>query len=112
MQAVQATWPGPHTWVFPASSKAPAWIIGSLVTWIPIAPRITNHPIARQLCLEFGGPIVSTSANPSGEPPAKATIQIVPSIFGVIDFILEAKVGKLGKPTNIKDALTNKIVPG
>ncbi|MEE7546399.1 tRNA threonylcarbamoyladenosine biosynthesis protein RimN, partial [Xanthomonas sp. Kuri4-1] len=28
LHAVQASWPGPHTWILPASAQAPRWITG------------------------------------------------------------------------------------
>ena len=60
-----ATWPGPHTWIFPRAADAPAWLAGAHAG---IAVRVTAHPEARELCRAFGGAIVSTSANRHGEP--------------------------------------------
>ena len=67
---IQSTWPGAHTWLFPASDVVPDWIRGQHNT---IALRISAHPIVQALCNKFCGPIVSTSANISGQPPT-ATI--------------------------------------
>ncbi len=100
---VFASWPGPYTWVFPASSTAPSWITGKHNT---IALRISAHPIVQQLCLAFGGPIVSTSANRQNEHPLRdyRSIQIM---FGKeIDFIIPGKVGGAQKPTSIHDAIS------
>lgn len=63
-----ATWPGPVTWVIPASTQAPTWVRGEHAG---IAVRITAHPIAKALCEQFGGPIVSTSANIHDQPPTR-----------------------------------------
>ncbi|HJU41098.1 MAG TPA: Sua5/YciO/YrdC/YwlC family protein, partial [Tahibacter sp.] len=54
-----ATWPGPHTWIFPRSDKVPEWIARGHAG---VALRVTAHPLAAQLCRAFGGPLVSTSA--------------------------------------------------
>lgn len=107
MQAIQATWPGAYTWVLPASAKAPSWITGDFDT---IALRITDHPVARQLCLAFGSPIVSTSANLSGELPAITANDLPAKLAEQIDYVIDAAVGKLKKPTIIRDAATGNMI--
>lgn len=110
MALVQATWPGPVTWLFPASSAVPPWIRGQHKT---IAIRITAHSIAKQLCQRFNKPIVSTSSNISGQPPMLDTISVKIAFNHVIDYILPGRVGNLAKPTEIRDALSGKIIrPG
>lgn len=101
------TWPGPVTWVFPASDKAPKWITGKHDS---IALRITDHPVAKKLCEEFGGPIVSTSANLESHSPAK-TEMAVKEYFpkDVVCFVL-GEVGNLSRPTSVYDVLTGKII--
>jgi L-threonylcarbamoyladenylate synthase len=101
-EMINKTWPGPMTWVFPASTLAPTWIIGKHNT---IALRITAHPIANNLCERFKNPIVSTSANLSGQTPAKSALE-VQSSFSEVDFILEGPLGDLTSPTPIRDART------
>ena len=68
MARAAATWPGPHTWIFPRSAAAPAWLAGAHAG---IAVRVTAHAPAAALCRAFGGALVSTSANRHGEPPAR-----------------------------------------
>ena len=105
LKKIQATWPGPCTWVFPASTKVPTWIRGLHNS---IALRITNHPIARTLCKVYAKPIVSTSANPSNLPAANTIIEVQHYFGSQIDYILEGKVGNLQGPTSIWDAITGK----
>jgi len=62
----------PSTWLISASYKTPAWLIGQQHK---LALRFTSHPLARQLCDALDGPIVSTSANPSGLPAALNDLQ-------------------------------------
>ena len=45
-----ATWPGPHTWIFPRSASAPEWVVGA---HNGIAVRVTAHPPAAALCRAF-----------------------------------------------------------
>ncbi|HRN60194.1 MAG TPA: Sua5/YciO/YrdC/YwlC family protein, partial [Chiayiivirga sp.] len=65
---VLASWPGPNTWLIPCTDAVPHGLRGDHDT---LAVRITAHPVAAALCEAFGGPIVSTSANRAGEPPAR-----------------------------------------
>jgi len=50
--------------------------------------RITSEPFSRTLCQRFGRPIVSTSANVSGEPSPAFFNQISDEIKGAVDFIV------------------------
>ncbi|MDL1873000.1 threonylcarbamoyl-AMP synthase [Deltaproteobacteria bacterium PRO3] len=61
--------PGPLTIVARASAKVPkAWT--SEGGWVGL--RVSPHPLARQLAAGFGGPLTTTSANPSGAPSARS----------------------------------------
>lgn len=60
-------WPGPLSLVLPRAKGIPdALTAGSELVCV----RCSSHPMARALCDAFGGPITSTSANLSGQPPA------------------------------------------
>ena len=59
-----AGWPGPITKLFPTTANCPSWL--SLDN--RIAVRISAHPTTTALCEHFCGPIISTSANRSGQP--------------------------------------------
>lgn len=107
MQQVRASWPGPHTWVFPRSAAVPAWVAG---THAGIALRVTAHEPAAALCRAFGSALVSTSANPHGEPAAR-TAQTVVDYFGdALDGVLNAPLGGQASPTVIRDALSGAII--
>ena len=104
LQTILARWPGPITWVFPASNKAPSWICGKHTS---IALRITAHPVAQALCQQFG-PIVSTSANVHQQSPAQDA-QSVQTIFkNKIATVVAGQIGSLSGPTPIWDAVTGK----
>ena len=104
---VLATWPGAVTWLLPARATVPRWLRGQSGQ---LAVRITAHVQAAQLCQFWGGALVSTSANLSGQAAAKTTLR-VRQIFGQqLDYIVPGKVGDLGRPSEIRDALTDKIL--
>jgi L-threonylcarbamoyladenylate synthase len=105
-QRVDATWPGPVTWLLPASPATPNWLRGMHDS---LAVRVTAHPLAAALCEAFGGPIVSTSANASGRPPARTALQAVLRCPGV-DLVLVGATGGLRRPTPIRDALSGKLL--
>ena len=56
------------------------------------------------LCRAFGGALVSTSANRSGEPAVHAREQLDPRLLAAIDGLLPGETGGLARPTPIRDA--------
>jgi L-threonylcarbamoyladenylate synthase len=104
---VQASWPGPHTWILPRAADMPGCIAGAHAG---IALRVTAHAPAAALCRAYGGALVSTSANPHGSAPAR-TADTVASYFGdALDGLLDAPLGQQDRPTTIRDALTGATV--
>ncbi|MCH9644291.1 MAG: threonylcarbamoyl-AMP synthase [Gammaproteobacteria bacterium] len=104
---IQNTWPGPITWVFPASHEVPEWIRGNNEN---VALRISDHPIIQEICKVYGGPIVSTSANVSGEIPT-ANYNTTKMAYGdKVAYIVPGETGGLSKPTKICDAITGDIL--
>lgn len=104
---VRASWPGPHTWVFPRSAAVPAWVAGAHAG---IALRVTAHEPAAALCRAFGGALVSTSANPHGRPPARAAQTVADYFDEALDGLLDAPLGGQASPTVIRDALSGAII--
>jgi len=105
-QQVLDTWPGPVTWVLPLKKPMPDWITGGRNT---VAIRVSNHPVVQELCQQFGGPIVSTSANITNHLPAKSCKEVA-SEFEDTLFCISAELGELSKPTQIMDALSGKVL--
>ena len=104
---LDATWPGPVTWVVPAHADTPAWLTGGRDT---LAVRITAHPPARALCERAGVALVSTSANRHGRPPARTALA-VRRIFGRnIDGVLAGACGALAGPTEIRDLASGRVL--
>jgi L-threonylcarbamoyladenylate synthase len=101
------TFQSPITWVFPASQNAPQWITGSHQS---IAIRFTRFPLARSLCEYFRKPIVSTSANLFGQPPAKNVEAVINYFKDQIAFLLKGNVGDLDKPTPLRNILNDEIL--
>jgi L-threonylcarbamoyladenylate synthase len=107
MALAAATWPGPHTWIFPRAAEAPDWLAGAHAG---IAVRVTAHAPAADLCRSFGGALVSTSANRHGEPPALNTAAVRAAFGDDVDAILNGPLGGLERPTPIRDAISGVVV--
>jgi L-threonylcarbamoyladenylate synthase len=104
---VQASWPGPSTWIFPRSTDVPAWVAGAHAG---IALRVTAHEPAAALCRAWGGALVSTSANPHGSPPARSAGQVLDYFGDALDGVLDGPLGGQARPTVIRDALSGAII--
>lgn len=100
-------WPGHVSWVLPASKTAPKWITGQFDS---IAVRVTAHPVVQQLCLAYGKPVVSTSANLSGQPAITDRIELEQSMAGKVSAIMPGALGGATQPSQIRNALTGDIL--
>ena len=98
LEQVQATWPGPVTWVLPCYPHVPVWLRGQHES---IAVRITDHPLVRALC-EPTGPLVSTSANPAGKEPARSVLRVRQYFPHGVDHILPGTLGGRSQPSTIR----------
>ena len=96
---VLATWPGPVTWLLPARPETPWWLTGDHDT---LAVRVTAHPLAAALCAAARGPVVSTSANPRGLPPARSALRVRRMFGKGVDYILHGATGGRKGPTQIR----------
>lgn len=59
--------------------------------------RVPQHEFCQALLRKFGKPIVSTSANISGEPAAKRLKEVVQEIINGVDYVVNPRFE--GKPT-------------
>ncbi len=91
-------WPGPYTFLLPASAQAPKGVIGRHQT---IAVRLSAHPQVAWLTRKLG-PLVSTSANVAGAKPLTRAAA-VRSVFGSAVRVLPGRVGKRKQPSVIID---------
>lgn len=104
-RAVESSWPGPVTWTLP-TERFPWWITGGRGT---VAVRVSGHPQVRALCARFGGPLVSTSANPTGRAPARSRLKARAYFHGRVDYLLPGEVLEPGKPSAIR-TLTGAVL--
>lgn len=95
------------TWVVPASSDTPEWINGGRGT---VAVRRSLHPLAAALSLALDSPLVSTSCNPHGRPPALNEAQARSYFEAEVDWVLPGECGPLEGPSEIRDAVTGAVL--
>ena len=103
---LQQTWPGPVTWVVPASAACLPGLTGGRPT---IAVRVTAHPGAARLCRSLGMALVSTSANKSGKKPAKTAAECR-RIFGTQVRVIAGRIGQRRRPSTLIDLATGTIL--
>ena len=121
--SINATARQAHTWVLPIPKNLPitipSWITGAHDS---VAVRVIDHPLVKQLCAQMVsvsnpyGFVVSTSCNPSGQPPA-LSLNEAKRYFLDDHLHLNQSVGYLqGEtlgyqlPSQIGDALTGEII--
>ncbi len=97
----------PLTWLVTAGPLTPVWISGGHST---VAVRVTRHPIAAGLCLASGMPLVSTSANRRGKPPARSALGARVRFGMQLDLIVGGPTGSLGGPTEIREADSGRLI--
>ena len=106
---IMKTWPGPVTWTLPCLPETPVWLRGCHRS---LAVRLTSHPLARILCESWNGPLVSTSANRHGKPPAASALGVRIAFDAELDYILHGIVAGTGKPSEIRDGITGLLLRG
>ena len=100
-------WPGPVTWLWPASGLTPWWLSGDNSR---IAVRVSAHPVVEDLCNSFGGALVSTSANHAGRPGARSALAVRARFGKALDGVLAGPLGGAVRPTEIRDLLSDRVL--
>lgn len=103
---ISPAWPGPVTWLLPATSRTPPWLRGRHQS---IAVRVTAHPLAARLCQRLNMALVSTSANRSGKKPAR-TATASAKFFGPGVLVVPGLIGRRRRPSTIMDLMTGAVI--
>jgi L-threonylcarbamoyladenylate synthase len=94
------------TWLMPVKPSCPRWLRGEHDT---LAVRLTVHSFAQRLCRSLDSALVSTSANVSGQRPAR-TYAECRRMFGKKVWVLRGRVGKRKRPSTIRVWVDGRIV--
>ncbi len=96
---VEASWPGAVTWLVP-NARFPWWIDGGGSHRVAI--RVPGHDQARAICAAFGGPLVSTSANPSGRPSTANILRVRRWFQSRIDYVVPGRTSARNRPSELR----------
>jgi len=77
-------WPGPFSLVLPAAPGLASEVTGGGAT---VAVRVPDRPRLAALLVAAGGPVVSTSANRSGEAPARTLAEAEARLGDLVDAV-------------------------
>ena len=100
--AVQSSWPGAVSWLVP-SERFPWWISGARSPGgTRVAIRVPGHAQARAICAAFGGPLVSTSANPSGRPGTANGLRVRRWFQSSVDYVVPGRTLARNRPSELR----------
>jgi L-threonylcarbamoyladenylate synthase len=97
----------PVTWIAPAGEKANFLIHGDNTG---IAVRITTNPVALAICKAAGSPVVSTSANLSGQAVARNQVMLRRQFGSLVDYVVPGPCGPSAGPSEIRDLLSGDVL--
>lgn len=97
---IKTCWPGPLSLIFVAAEIVPRAVRGTGGT---IALRCPRDPLSHALLERIGGPVVSSSANLSGQPPAETADDVVRIFGNQLDLVLDGGPRRGGVPSTLVD---------
>jgi L-threonylcarbamoyladenylate synthase len=99
-------WPGPLTIVVHGARGLPAGVRGEDGT---VAVRLPNHPLAIEIIEKAGGAVACTSANASGEAPATTALEVVSSLDGKLDLVIDGGRAPGGVASTVVMAVDDEL---
>lgn len=104
-------WPGPLTIIVPASAKVPLKVTGNTGR---LAMRQAKAKTARLLLETLGQPLISTSANLSGQPTCSMGIEVFGQMDGTVNLVLDGGpcVGVPGTTLDITEPIWKVVKEG
>ncbi len=92
-------WPGPLTLIVPRRPALPE----NLSPDDTVAVRVPDHAVARALIRAAGGAVAATSANVSGQPPARSADEAVVALAGRAAAVVDDGPSPRGRASTIVD---------
>jgi len=97
----------PYTFILKKKNGIPDAITAGKDT---VGVRIPNHAVVRALVEKAGVPIITTSANVSGEAPSVSVEGIADEIKEGADLIIDSGPCRVGKPSKVIDLRSGKVL--
>jgi L-threonylcarbamoyladenylate synthase len=98
-------WPGPLSLIFRAGRIVPPRVRGAGGT---VALRCPRHTLSERLLDAIGGPVVSSSANLTGQRPAENAEEVVRIFGNQLDLILDGGPSPGSRPSTLVDVSGDK----
>ena len=99
-------WPGPLTLVLPARRGIPRRLVNSTGG---IGVRVSSQPIATQLVQALGRPVTATSANPSGQEPARNIAEAKKYFAGKIEIFVDGGALTAKTGSTVVEVIENSV---
>jgi L-threonylcarbamoyladenylate synthase len=93
-------WPGPLSLIFLASPLVPPRVRGAGGT---VALRCPRDTLCQRILDAIGGPVVSSSANLSGLPPARTAEEVVRTFGNQLDLVVDGGPRHVDRPSTLVD---------
>jgi L-threonylcarbamoyladenylate synthase len=109
LQLARTFWPGPLTLVLPKTAHCP---VGLLATagLDTIAVRVPSHPVAQQILVAFGKPVVAPSANRSGKVSPTTAQHVLHDLRDRIELLINDGPAPLGIESTIIACLDGAVL--
>jgi len=98
-------WPGPLSLILRAAPIVPVRVRGAGST---VALRCPKDNLCQRLLERIGGPVVSSSANLSGQPPAETADDVVRIFGNQLDLVLDGGPRRNQLPSTLVDVSEEK----
>ena len=97
--------PGPYTFVLEATRIVPDSVTTKQKT---VGIRIPDDEIALSIVRELGHPLITTSANLSGESPLHDPVEIDAAMGHMLDIVIDGGI-RYGDPSTIISLIDDRI---
>jgi L-threonylcarbamoyladenylate synthase len=93
-------WPGPLSLIFRAAAIVPEGVRGAGGT---VALRCPKDDLCQKLLAQIGGPVVSSSANLSGQRPAETADEVLRIFGNQLDLVVDGGARRGGQASTLVD---------
>jgi len=97
---IRRHWPGPLSLILRAAPIVPPRVRGAGGT---VALRCPRDTLCQRLLERIGGPVVASSANLSGQPPAETAEEVVRIFGNQLDLVIDGGPRRGGLPSTLVD---------
>lgn len=97
----------PYTFVVKKKRSVPSIVTGGLDT---VGVRIINLDLVKEILVAAGVPIITTSANLSGEKPPVSVEEINRAVLEKVDLVLDSGPCRIGRPSTVLEISSGKVL--